>query len=69
MSTDDGRAADLAEMRRQYPYATAEAHMLADGKVHLRCGRCKIRPVPYGWSFVQWCDECLTAASLGQKAS
>jgi hypothetical protein len=68
MSGTEGSAADLAEMRRQYPYATAETHMLADGKVHLRCGRCKVRPVPHGWSFVQWCDECLTAANPVQEA-
>jgi hypothetical protein len=49
----------LAEMRRQYQFATLEAHILVDGVLYLRCTRCKVRPVPHGWSFIQACDECL----------
>ncbi len=51
--------ADIAEMRRQYPHATAESHMLVDGAVRLRCARCRTRPVPKSWTFVQRCDHCL----------
>lgn len=50
---------ELAEMRRQYSQATAEAHMLAGGTVFLRCAKCRERPVPKGWSFMQLCDPCL----------
>jgi hypothetical protein len=53
-------ADDLAEMRRQYRHATLETHMLDEnGEVRLRCARCKVRPVPKGWSFIQVCDPCL----------
>lgn len=55
----------LAEMRRQYPYATLEDHILVDGVVYLRCGQCKTRPVPKGWSFMQWCDMCLNDPKVG----
>lgn len=51
----------LAEMRRQYEFATLESHLLVDGVLYLRCRRCKVRPVPHDWSFVQRCDECLEA--------
>jgi hypothetical protein len=51
----------LAEMRRQYEYATLETHLLIDGTVYLRCHRCKVRPVPNDFSFVEFCDPCLAA--------
>ena len=54
---------DLAEMRRQYPHATLDAHMLVDGEVRLRCGRCKSQPVPCCYWFVMWCDDCLDVAN------
>jgi hypothetical protein len=38
-----------------------DAHMLVNGEVRLRCGVCAIRPMPLDWSFVQWCDPCLSA--------
>lgn len=59
----------LAEMRRQNEYATLEGHMLVDGVLYLRCTRCKVRPVPHGWSFIQACDECLEAMSATRAGS
>lgn len=50
-------------MRRLYPHATRETHMLVDGVIYLRCGRCRARPVPRGWSFIMWCDPCLAEAT------
>lgn len=58
---DAAAAGDLAEMRRQYPYATAEDHMLADGRIRLRCRQCRERPVPEGYAFAALCDPCLDA--------
>ena len=49
----------LAEMHRQFRYATLESHILADGVLYLRCRRCKIRPVPHYWQHFMWCDQCL----------
>ncbi|HEV2375846.1 MAG TPA: hypothetical protein VGS19_27225 [Streptosporangiaceae bacterium] len=49
----------LAEMRRQYEFATLETHMLVGGVLYLRCTRCRVRPVPKGWAFLSLCDECL----------
>ena len=60
----------LAEMRRQYEHATLESHMLDEnGEVRLRCGRCGIRPVPKGWSFIQACDPCLSEMTTEAKAA
>lgn len=50
---------ELEIMRRQYPYAGPDAHMLVNGKVRLRCPRCKIRPVPEDYLCVANCDQCL----------
>jgi hypothetical protein len=50
---------ELAEMKRQYRYATREDHMLVDGVLHLRCRQCGIRPIPKYWSFAALCDPCL----------
>lgn len=50
---------ELAEMRRQYQYATLESHILVDGVLYLRCARCKKRPVPHEWQHAMWCDPCL----------
>lgn len=49
----------LADMRRQYEYATLESHMLVDGVLFLRCTRCRIRPVPKVHFMFELCDPCL----------
>lgn len=54
-ATDD----ELAEMRRQYRWATVENNILVDGVLRVRCGVCRSRPVPVDWASMQWCDECL----------
>lgn len=51
----------LAEMRRQYPHAQLETHMLVGGKVRLRCLDCLQRPVPENWYAAVLCDPCLDA--------
>lgn len=56
MSADDDL---LAVMRGQYRYATLKDHMLADGVLHLRCGICRVNPVPHNAGSVLWCDPCL----------
>lgn len=54
----------LAEMRKQYQYATLEHHILVGGVLYGRCMICKERPIPHTAIHVMWCelciDECLT---------
>ena len=49
----------LTEMRRQYEFAELDTHMLVDGVLHLRCRRCKERPIPHHYGCVLLCDPCL----------
>lgn len=54
----------LAAMRAVYQYATLEDHMLVDGRVRLRCRRCRVSPLPGCWGCVMLCDPCLDARLL-----
>jgi hypothetical protein len=49
----------LAEMRKQYEYATLEDYMLVDGVLHQRCRVCRVNPVPGNAGVVMWCDPCV----------
>jgi hypothetical protein len=49
----------LAAMRRQCEHATLETHVLSGGILHLRCGACRVNPVPANAINVMWCDPCL----------
>jgi hypothetical protein len=60
---------ELAEMRRQYPYAQPETHMLVNGAVRLRCQGCKSRPVPEHWFTFILCDPCLSARLDAERAA
>lgn len=60
--TETAEAGELAEMRRHYPNATLESHILVDGVLHLRCKRCRERPVPRAWFCAMLCDPCLDEA-------
>lgn len=61
-SEDTTEAAVLAEMQRQYQYATPVSHILVEGVLYLRCQRCRRRPVPHG-AFITLCDPCLDDAA------
>lgn len=49
----------LAEMQKQYKYATLETCMLINGEVRQRCRACGVRPLPKQSVSVLWCDPCL----------
>lgn len=53
-------AEELAEMKKQYPYATLEHHMMFNGEVRRRCGICLREPVREGAYHVMWCETCLS---------
>jgi hypothetical protein len=57
----------LAEMRKQYAYATLADHMLVDGVLHLRCRICDVNPVPHNAGVALWCDQCLAECVDGDE--
>lgn len=44
-------------------------HLVVDDEIRLACHRCKVRPVPDTWSFVQLCDQCLTTPPPTEASS
>lgn len=50
---------ELAEMRRQYRYATLENNILVDGVIRMRCRICRKKPLPTNVASVLWCDSCI----------